>query len=153
VLAALGEQAEAAGAELRRIAHGVSPTLLATGRLVDALTAAAAGSVRILAGRVGFSAPEVELAVYVCCLEAIQNAAKHAGRGVEVTVRLRREGDELAFGIGDDGRGFDPTAGDGSGLTGMRDRIGAVAGWVEVVSAPGRGTTVAGAVQWPARDQ
>ena len=113
------------GPRRQQIAHGVSPPLLATGGLVDALTAAArlgGVAVRILAGRVGFSAPEVELAVYLCCLEAIQNAAKHAGRGVKVTVRLRREGDELAFGIEDDSRGFDPTAADGSGLTGMRDR-------------------------------
>ena len=82
MLAALGEQAEAVSAELRRIAHGVSPLLLATGRLVDALTAEArlgGVAVRLLAGRVRFSAPEVELAVYLCCLEVIQNAAKHAG--------------------------------------------------------------------------
>jgi signal transduction histidine kinase len=156
MLAALGEQAEAVGEELRRIAHGICPPLLVTRGLVEALTAEAGLSgvaVRTYAGEVGFSAPEVELAVYLCCLEALQNAAKHAGPDVAVTVRLGREGEGLAFSVEDDGRGFDPPAAGGSGLTGMRDRIGAVGGWIEVASAPGHGTTVAGAVPWPARSR
>jgi signal transduction histidine kinase len=85
-------------------------------------------------------------------LEAIQNAAKHAGRNVRVTVRLRQDAGELLLTVDDDGCGFDPTAGtDGTGLTGMRDRIAAVGGCVEVASASGQGTTVAGSVPWPAR--
>jgi signal transduction histidine kinase len=149
------EEAEAVGEELRRIAHGISPPLLATRGLVDALRAECAHSgiaVQIAAEDVGLSKPDVETAVYLCCLESIQNAAKHAGRGARVTVRLRREGDELAFSVHDTGRGFDPrVTARGAGLTGIRDRIETVGGRVETVAAPGRGTTVAGAVPWPPR--
>jgi signal transduction histidine kinase len=149
------EEAEAVGEELRRIAHGISPPLLATRGLVDALRGECAHSgiaVQIAADDVGLSAPDVESAVYLCCLEAIQNAAKHAGRGASVTVRLRREGNQLAFSVHDTGRGFDPqVTARGAGLTGLNDRIDAVGGRVEIAAAPGRGTTVAGAVPWPPR--
>jgi hypothetical protein len=65
--------------------------------------------------------------VYLCCLESIQNAAKHAGRGASLAVRLRRDGNELAFSVHDTGRGFDPRAtARGAGLTGLKDRIGAL---------------------------
>jgi signal transduction histidine kinase len=151
----LVEDAEAVGEELRRIAHGISPPLLATRGLVDALSGESAHSgiaVKIAGGDVGLSAPDVETAVYLCCLEAIQNAAKHAGRGASVTVRLRRDGNELAFSVHDTGRGFDPrVTARGAGLTGLTDRIDTVGGRVEIIAAPGRGTTVAGAVPWPPR--
>jgi signal transduction histidine kinase len=154
-LAGLMEDAEAVGEELRRIAHGISPPLLATGGLVDALRAeiAHAGiAVQIAADDIGLSEPDVETAVYLCCLESIQNAAKHAGHGASVTVRLRREGNELAFSVHDTGRGFDPrVTARAAGLTGLKDRIDTVGGRVEIVAAPGRGTTVGGAVPWPPR--
>jgi signal transduction histidine kinase len=58
----------------------------------------------------------------------------------------------LAFSVHDTGRGFDPrVTARGAGLTGIRDRIETVGGRVEIVAAPGRGTTVAGAVPWPPR--
>jgi signal transduction histidine kinase len=108
--------------------------------------------VEIAAGEVGSSAPAVENAVYLCCLESIQNAVKHAGREASVTVRLRHEADELSFSVEDDGCGFDPrTTAPGAGLSGVRERIETAGGRVEIVAAPGRGTTVAGAVPWPAR--
>jgi signal transduction histidine kinase len=154
-LTSLGDQAEAAIEELRRIAHGISPSLLATRGLVEALRGETVHSgvpVQIEADELGLSTPEVETAVYLCCLESIQNAAKHAGRGARVTVRLRHEGDDLAFAVHDDGRGFDArTVEDGAGLTGIRDRIAAVGGRVDVASAPGRGVTVTGSVPWPPR--
>ena len=103
---------------------------------------------RILAGPVGFSTPAVELAVYLCCLEAMQNAAKHAGRDVHVTVRLIRDEDELRFSVEDDGGGFDPAAAEGSGLAAMRERIALLGGRLKVSSVRGHGTTVAGAVSW-----
>jgi hypothetical protein len=59
-------------------------------------TSSAAVAVRIAAGDIGLSAPDVETAVYLCCIESIQNAGKHGGPDTSVTVRLRREGDELA---------------------------------------------------------
>jgi signal transduction histidine kinase len=154
-LGSLVRETEALGDELRRIAHGISPPLLATRGLVEALKAECALSgiaARIAAADIGSSAPEVENAVYLCCLESIQNAAKHAGRDASVTVRLRRDGDELAFDVRDTGLGFDPrVTAPGAGLTGVRDRIETVGGRVEIVAAPGRGTTVAGVVPWPSR--
>jgi signal transduction histidine kinase len=72
---------------------------------------------------------------------------KHAGGDVEAMVRLHRRGDELVFEISDAGRGFDVAqAGLGMGLSSMRDRIEAVGGELEVISAPGLGTTVRGRV-------
>jgi signal transduction histidine kinase len=90
--------------------------------------------------------------MYLCCLESIQNAAKHAGRDARMTVTLRRDGNELVFSLHDTGRGFNPQImGRGAGLTSIQDRIDTVGGRVEIVSAPGAGTTVAGLVPWPAR--
>jgi signal transduction histidine kinase len=154
-LGGLIQEAEALVDELRRIAHGISPPLLASRGLVEALRAEGALSgiaVQIAAGDIGLSAPNVENAVYLCCLESIQNAAKHAGPGTSVTVRLRRKANELAFRVRDTGLGFDPRGtAPGAGLTGVRDRIDTVGGRVRIVSAPGRGTTVAGVVPWPPR--
>ena len=62
-------------------------------------------------------------------------------------MRLREEGDDLAFSITDDGKGFDPdTVARGSGLQNMVDRVVALGGDVEVRSEPGIGTTVSGTV-------
>jgi signal transduction histidine kinase len=80
-----------------------------------------------------------------CSLEAIQNAAKHGGGGAGVSVALDRRKDRIYFSIADDGLGMDvegPTT--GVGLVNMRDRIGAVGGELDIVSLPGRGTTVSG---------
>jgi signal transduction histidine kinase len=154
-LGELVEDAEAVGEELRRIAHGISPQLLATRGVADALRGECVHSgiaVEIAAEDIRLSTPDVETAVYLCCLEAIQNAAKHAGADASVAIRLRCEGDELRFSVQDAGRGFDPrVTARGAGLTGLTDRVETVGGRVEIVSSLGRGTTVAGAVPWPRR--
>jgi signal transduction histidine kinase len=151
----LVQEAMTVGEELRRIAHGISPSLLATRGLVDALRRECTHSgiaVTIVADEVGLSTPDVETAMYLCCLESIQNAAKHAGRDARMTITLRRDGNQLVFSLHDTGRGFDPQiTGRGTGLTSIQDRIDTVGGRVEIVSAPGDGTTVAGLVPWPAR--
>jgi signal transduction histidine kinase len=91
--------------------------------------------------------PEVEAAVYYCCLEALQNAGKHAGEGARATVTLRRDDGVLRFEVVDDGRGFAPAAVNGSdGLRNMADRLGAFGGTCTVTSSPGAGTRVAGSV-------
>jgi signal transduction histidine kinase len=150
------DDALAVGDELRRIGQGISPPLLATLGLAAALTAEAthsAISVRVSADEVGFSEPEVELAVYLCCLELIQNAAKHAGPGATMTIRLGRDAERLSFSVHDTGRGFDQRATAwGPGLTGIADRIHAVGGRLEIVAEPGVGTTATGVVPWPPRD-
>jgi signal transduction histidine kinase len=135
-LARLVEEAEAVSGELRRIAHGLSPPLLATQGLVDALRNECLHSgipVQIVADDIGLSKPDVETAVYLSCLEAVQNTAKHGGSDVSATVRLRRRANELAFSVQDTGRGFDPqTTVPGSGLTGLKDRIDTIGGQVEI---------------------
>jgi signal transduction histidine kinase len=148
-------EAGAVGDELRRISQGLSPPLLAAQGLTAALAAEAAHSaipVHITAAPVGLSEPDVEIAVYFCCLELIQNAAKHAGPGASVTIRLEREADKLTFGVHDTGRGFDQRATTrGAGLTGIQDRIDSVGGHIEISGGPSRGTTATGVVPWPPR--
>ena len=93
--------------------------------------------------------PEVEAAVYFCCLEALQNVAKYAGAS-GAFIRLVDDDGHLRFEVEDDGNGFDPTSTHyGTGLQGMADRLEAIGGTIEIRSAPAEGTTVAGHV--PAR--
>ncbi|HEU4356558.1 MAG TPA: ATP-binding protein, partial [Actinomycetota bacterium] len=88
----------------------------------------------------------VESAVYFCALEALNNVAKYADAS-RVTIRLSDGDGRLVFSVADDGRGFDPAeTGYGTGLQGMADRLDAIGGALEVVSAPGAGTTVTGRV-------
>jgi signal transduction histidine kinase len=113
--------------------------------------AASAVPVQIAADDIEPSLSAIETAVYLCCLEAVQNASKHAGRGASVRIDLRRTGDELAFSVHDTGHGFDPRANGRPGVTSSGARIEAVGGQVKIVAAPGSGTTVAGIVPWPPR--
>src|SRR5206468_295923 len=107
--------------------------------LVAALTAAAqrapvAVTIDADSTAVGRFAAEVEAGAYFCCLEAIQNAAKHAGAAATVLVHVRAEVGGLMFDITDDGAGFVPgVADEGTGLTSMRDRIGALGGHLDIV--------------------
>jgi signal transduction histidine kinase len=133
--------------ELRNLAHGIYPPLLVDSGLSEALRAAAADSasrVRVDTSGIGRFGTDVEAAVYFCCLEALQNAAKHAP-GADVTVTVREEADGLRFEVTDDGPGFDPHAARHVyGFTNRRDRLGAVGGHVHWESAPGRGTRIVG---------
>jgi signal transduction histidine kinase len=142
---------EAAGAalqELRDLARGIYPPLLADQGLVAALRAQAQRSpvpVSIDGDGVGRYEREVEAAVYFCTLEALNNVAKYA-QATTVTVELRDDG-TLRFLVRDDGRGFDPrTAERGTGVQGMIDRVDAIGGTLTVSSEPGHGTSVEGAV-------
>jgi len=136
--------------ELRELAHGIYPPRLRDRGLVDALRTAtlrSGESVAVEATGVGRYAPDVEAAVYFCCLEAIHNATKHAGPADEMSVRLRAHPGTIEFEITDDGIGFDPTAAaTGQGLVNMQDRVGAIGGEITVRSEPGQGTTVTGSV-------
>ena len=93
----------------------------------------------------------VEAAVYFCCLEALQNAGKHAGDGATITVTLSEDEGALLFEVADDGAGFAMASGAqrGHGFVNMADRVGAFGGTVRVDAAPGRGTTVSGRVPLP----
>jgi signal transduction histidine kinase len=136
--------------ELRRHAHGFYPIPLAETGISGALEAVATrsgGTIHVAVDGVGRYPPEVESAVYYCCLEAVQNATKHAGSGVGISIQLRESNAELRFEIRDDGPGFDLAAvHDGVGLRNMRDRVDALHGRIAVVTAPGRGSAVEGAI-------
>lgn len=152
VLAAFGDDVDDAIAEVRDVAQGIYPALLASTGLSAALASAgrrAGRSVTVQASDVGRCRPEVEIAVYFTCLAAIDNAAKHAGPG-QVSVSLSDAGDALHFTVCDSGVGFDPNRTPiGTGIVNMRDRIAAVGGTVTVDSTPGRGTRVQGSVPEP----
>ena len=136
--------------ELRELAHGVYPPLLADQGLVEALLAVARRSpvrVEIQAHGVERYAPEIESAVYFCVLEALQNVVKHAGAH-RVVVRLDGGANsELGLSVRDDGGApRDGAIVPGAGITNMRDRLAAVGGDLEVTSTTGVGTTVRGRV-------
>lgn len=87
----------------------------------------------------------VQLVVYRVIQEAVRNAVQHA-EASRISVRFREDGDGwLELAVADDGRGFEPdrvAEGDRYGLIGMRERVGAVGGAIELESAPGQGTEV-----------
>jgi signal transduction histidine kinase len=133
--------------DLRQLARGIYPPLLADKGLVAALssqTQRAAIPTTVDGDGVGRYTRDVESAVYFCSLEALNNVAKYAG-ATHAVVTLRQEEGHVEFQVRDDGVGFDPSAtGYGTGLQGMADRLDAVGGSLWVDSAPGAGTTVTG---------
>ena len=151
ILDELKGDVQAAVAELRALAHGIFPPLLMAGGLPEALAAAATRAAlptTVEAGDIGRYPQDVETAVYFCCLEALQNAGKHAGDGATATVRVEEEAGTLRFEVADSGAGFDlggaPAA--GHGFVNMGDRLGAIDGTLSVISAPGEGTRVLGTI-------
>jgi signal transduction histidine kinase len=138
--------------DLRDLARGIYPPLLADKGLAVALESQARKAplpVTVEPDGIGRYAQDVESAVYFCCLEALNNVAKYA-LASRVEVRLAQDDGMLRFEVRDDGRGFDPAAAaGGTGLQGMTDRLDAIGGILEVRSQPGHGTTVTG--QIPAR--
>jgi signal transduction histidine kinase len=142
----LRDETAGALAELRDLARGIYPPLLAAEGLVVALRSQARDGpvpVEVRAADVGRYADEVEAAAYFCCLEALQNVAKHA-RAAKILITLSRDPERLVFTVDDDGVGFDPSDTSGSGLQNMADRAAALGGRVRITSAPGRGSTVTG---------
>ena len=150
VSALLDELAADTGAaldELRELARGMFPPLLAA----QGLRAALAPLCRqtpvptLLSCTQDRYPTDIEVAVYFCCAEALQNVASHAAaRHSEVHVWL--DGSSLRITVSDDGRGFTPATIDpaATGLQGMRDRLSARGGGLDVRSSPGGGTRVEG---------
>jgi signal transduction histidine kinase len=145
----LEEEAEKTLATVKELARGVYPPLLTAQGIVGALRARARRAplgVRVAGSGVGRYPADVEEAVYFVCSEALQNAVKHASPTL-VRVSLAQRDGELTFEVHDDGQGFDQAAPtEGAGMQSMRDRIDVVGGEIEIVSAPGLGTTVRGRV-------
>jgi signal transduction histidine kinase len=133
--------------ELRDLARGIYPPLLADKGLVAALESQARKSVvpvTVEGDGVGRYAREAEAAVYFSCLEALQNVAKYASAS-RATVTLSDGDGRLRFEVSDDGVGFDVASrSSGSGLQGIADRLAALDGEIEIRSVPGAGTTVVG---------
>ena len=149
-LASLATEAGEALDTLRDLAHGIYPPLLAAEGLVAALEAHArktALPIDVVADdRAQRYPPEVEVATYYCCLEALQNASKYAD-AASIRIHLTQTDGCVTFEVCDDGRGFDvATAGRGAGMRNMTDRVDALAGTIDVDSAPGAGTTVRGRI-------
>ena len=133
------EQVTGTLATLRDLARGVFPPQLAEAGVGAAVRThlAKTGSPARLADRVPpgvRGSREVEAALWFCVLEALQNAAKHAGP--DVVVELSVDDGALRAEIRDGGPGFDPAAAPrGSGLTNMADRMAAVDGTLTIDSA------------------
>ncbi len=130
---------------LRDLARGIYPPLLADKGLAAALESQARKAtvpVAVDADGIGRYPQDIEAAVYFCSLEALQNIQKYAGAS-QASVRLAQSGGVLTVAVEDDGRGFDlSTAKKGAGLQNMEDRLDALGGTVEIISAPGSGATV-----------
>jgi signal transduction histidine kinase len=149
MLGDLQSETQTALEDLRDLARGIYPPLLADKGLPEAIRAQgrkAALPIRVESDGVGRYDQDVEAAVYFCALEALQNASKYANAST-VSIRLDQRDGWLEFAIEDDGAGFDPAATpSGTGLQNMTDRLEALGGTIEVRSVVGSGTTVAGRV-------
>jgi signal transduction histidine kinase len=141
---------------LRELARGIHPAVLTDCGLGEAVRSAL---VRLPLRTELTVAPEVEdrrfaatveAAAYFLVLEGLSNVLKHAGSAT-ARVDLETDGEALAVTVQDRGRGFDASAHGGSGLLGLRDRLAAVGGSLEVRSRPGVGTTLRGVLPVAAR--
>jgi signal transduction histidine kinase len=147
MLADLQVETNQALEDLRDLARGIYPPLLADKGLAAALESQGRKSVlpvSVETDGIGRYPQEAEAAVYFSCLEALQNVAKYA-EASHAIVRLAYTDGTLTFEVTDDGVGFDPSAASrGSGLQGIADRLAALGGELDVRSASGSGATVAG---------
>jgi len=145
---------DAAGAleNLRDLARGIYPPLLADLGLAAALGAQASKSplpVTVEADKIGRFPQDTEAAVYFCCLEALQNTAKYA-HATQARICLQTQNETLRFTISDDGTGYDTSRTPlGAGQRNMADRLAALGGGLQVRSAPGQGTTITGHLPAP----
>ena len=135
--------------DLRDLARGIYPPLLADKGLATAIEAQARKSpvpVSVRADGITRYPQAVESAVYFSCLEALNNVAKYA-EAEHVSITLARQDGSLAFDVTDDGRGFDPDAtAHGTGLQGIADRLDALGGTLRIESVTGQGTILHGSI-------
>ena len=143
----LQHDAQAALRGIRELAQGIHPSVLADQGLVAAVEDRSARLpleivvVSDEATRTERFPDPVEVAAFFVVSEALANVLKHAGAG-RATVTFGRQNGALVVNVSDDGSGFDPAARDGSGLTHLADRVGAVGGTFQVDTAPGAGVAV-----------
>jgi signal transduction histidine kinase len=147
VLAELRDDTAATLENIRRLSRGLYPPLLESQGLAAALTAHARRlSVPVqVHAREGRFPYDIETAVYFCCVEALQNAAKHSCAG-QAWISIGEVDGRLRFEIGDDGRGFDlARTNGGSGLQNIRDRVDALEGTLQIASGV-EGTRIEGSI-------
>jgi signal transduction histidine kinase len=148
VIRGLGDDVDATIDDVRAFAQGIYPPLLARTGLGEALRAmsrTAALPTVVRTPRLGRYRPEIEMTVYFCCSEALQNVAKHAPGAREVTISVW-EGGGLHFEVENDGSGFDVSANPyGTGLGNLRERLTALGGEMAVASSPA-GTKISGSI-------
>jgi len=143
--AAVAEAKDELGAaldELRELARGIHPAILSERGLGAALESLAARSPvpTSVDASVGRVAERVEVAAYYLVSEALANAVKHA-QASKLSITVLRSGGLLVVEVADDGVGG-ATAGTGSGLRGLYDRVAVLDGKLFVSSPPGGGTRV-----------
>jgi len=136
------EQATDANGELRELVHGIMPRVLTSGGLRAAVEALADRCpvplrVDVVPGRLPAA---IEATAYFVTSEALTNVAKHAA-AQEAAVTARLEDQALRLEVHDDGVGG-ADARRGSGLVGLRDRVEALGGTLEVRSPRGGGTAI-----------
>jgi signal transduction histidine kinase len=150
LLAEIGRSVREALESVRELANAIYPPLLLDLGLAEALRAAASASgipTRVEVAALEPYAPEVEGAVYFCCLAALRHAASHAGSGAHATVRVWGEPNTLLFEVVGDDASFDQRAPlNGAGLTEVRDRVGAVGGRLTISAEPGHGTRISATI-------
>ncbi|WP_135451551.1 GAF domain-containing protein [Mycobacterium sp. DL99] len=148
-LGAVSDGLVAASDELRQISHGIHPAVLSHGGLRPALRALRRSSVTPveLSVDVGQRLPEsVEVAAYYVVAEALTNAAKHACAS-QVTVTVDTDDQQLRLSVADDGVGG-ATLGRGSGLIGLKDRVEALGGHLDISSPDHAGTTLSAQIPY-----
>jgi signal transduction histidine kinase len=142
-LAEVGEGLAGALDEVRELSRGIHPAILTEGGLALALKALVRRSAVPVSLDLAVDrrlADPVEVGAYYVISEALTNAVKHA-QASKVEIHARASDNVLELTIGDDGvGGADP--GQGSGLTGLSDRIEALGGTIAIVSLPGQGTSL-----------
>jgi signal transduction histidine kinase len=137
------EEAKAALKDIRDLVRGIHPVILEDRGLDAALSAVVARSpvpVTLDVDVVERPPPAVESTAYFVVSEALTNVARHA-EATRAVVTIVRAGDRLVVEVRDDGHGG-AVMGQGTGLTGLRDRITALGGVMHVVSPPGGPTTL-----------
>ncbi len=157
MLTEIGQELDAALDELRSLAQGVYPPLLAEYGLGAALQSAGRACpvpVSVHTDAIGRYPADIEAAVFFSCREALQNVAKHAGSKACATLRIWEDRQVLGFDVSDTGVGFaSRTTPLGRGSVNMHDRLEAIGGTLTVSSSEGRGTRVSGSVRLARRLQ
>jgi signal transduction histidine kinase len=146
----LGRDLDAALADIRDVTRDANPDLLLRKGVAGSLESVAAHAplpVTVEAVSFGRYAPRIERGLYYCCLEALQNAIKHAGPTAIVRIRLVGQPNHVSFLVDDSGVGFDPARVEpGIGLVSLADRVDVLGGNLTIDSYPGLGTRIHGEV-------